>query len=66
MSKENTNKVCCETDDALACAEKSMENFRKHLRDVMKPAEKAAKELENDTATRRLSRSGICMWSLYG
>ena len=44
--------------NALEAAEEYLENARKHLRDVMKPAEKAAKELETATATEKARLQG--------
>lgn len=61
MAKEKENKVnnCPDCDlDALEAANKYMENCRNHLRDVMKPAEKAAKDLENATATDKVRLQG--------
>ena len=58
MAKEKDNELQDIELDALEAAKKYMENCRNHLRDVMKPAEKAAKELENDTATEKVRLQG--------
>ena len=44
--------------NSLEFAEKVLENNRKHLKDVMKPAEKAADELEKATATEKVRLQG--------
>ena len=44
--------------DELKAAEKYLENCRKHLRDVMKPAEKARDDLEKVTATEKARLQG--------
>jgi len=58
MAKEKDNELKDIELDALEAASKYMENCRNHLRDVMKPAEKAAKDLENATATEKVRLQG--------
>jgi len=58
MVKEKDNELKDIELDALEAASKYMENCRNHLRDVMKPAEKAAKDLENVTATDKVRLQG--------
>ncbi len=56
---ENKDNLLSEVEfDALKAAEKYLENCRKHLKDVMKPAEKAASDLEKATATEKVRLQG--------
>lgn len=55
-NKEKKHELCC---DDLKDAEGYLENCRQHLKKVMKPAEKDAKDLANATATDKVRLQGM-------